>query len=160
MGRGELNDLGQLMPVLRGQMLQLLQPVQRNLEIPTGKPRPFVILMVGVNGVGKTTTIGKLTNYFKRDGKSVLLAAGDTFRAAAIEQLRAWGERTNSPVIAQQTGSDSAAVVYDALQSARAHGTDIVIADTGGQVPYQKQPYGGAEKDPAHHNQVRCGCAG
>lgn len=134
MKRRQLNDLGDLLTALRGQMLAQLQPVEQNLDIPTEKPRPFVILMVGVNGVGKTTTIGKLTNHLQQNGKTVLLAAGDTFRAAAIEQIRTWGERTNSPVIAQQTGSDAAAVIYDALQSARAQDKDVVIADTAGRL--------------------------
>jgi fused signal recognition particle receptor len=90
--------------------------------------------MVGVNGVGKTTTIGKLARRFQRDGKSVMMAAGDTFRAAAVEQLQAWGDRIDVPVVAQHTGSDSASVVYDALQSAQAKGTDVLIADTAGRL--------------------------
>ena len=95
---------------------------------------PFVILMVGVNGVGKTTTIGKLAKQYQQQGKKVMLAAGDTFRAAAVEQLQVWGERNNIPVIAQPTGSDSASVLYDALQSAKAKGSDILIADTAGRL--------------------------
>ena len=105
----------------------------RPLEIDTGK-QPYVILMVGVNGVGKTTTIGKLTKKFQAEGKSVMLAAGDTFRAAAVEQLQVWGERNNVPVIAQHTGADSASVIFDAIQSAQSRGTDIVIADTAGRL--------------------------
>ncbi len=96
--------------------------------------KPFVILMVGVNGAGKTTTIGKLARRFQAEGKSVMLAAGDTFRAAAVEQLQVWGERNGVPVIAQQTGSDSASVIFDALQSARARGCDVLIADTAGRL--------------------------
>ncbi|MCY4265067.1 MAG: signal recognition particle-docking protein FtsY, partial [Gammaproteobacteria bacterium] len=95
---------------------------------------PFVILMVGVNGVGKTTTIGKLTKRFQAQGKSVMLAAGDTFRAAAVEQLQVWGKRNGVPVVAQQTGSDSASVIFDSLQSARAKSIDVLIADTAGRL--------------------------
>ena len=95
---------------------------------------PYVILMVGVNGVGKTTTIGKLAKRFQSEGKSVMLAAGDTFRAAAVEQLQVWGERNNVPVVAQHTGADSASVLYDALQSAQAKNVDVVIADTAGRL--------------------------
>merc|ERR1712138_125296 len=95
---------------------------------------PFVILMVGVNGVGKTTTIGKLAKQFQQEGKKVMLAAGDTFRAAAVEQLQVWGERNDIPVIAQHTGADSASVLYDALEAAKSRGTDILIADTAGRL--------------------------
>ncbi|MEY2908080.1 MAG: signal recognition particle-docking protein FtsY, partial [Pseudomonadota bacterium] len=95
---------------------------------------PAVILMVGVNGAGKTTTIGKLAQRYKREGRSVMLAAGDTFRAAAVEQLQAWGERNQVPVIAQHTGADSASVIFDAVQSARARGVDVLIADTAGRL--------------------------
>ena len=103
------------------------------LEIEAGK-KPYVILMVGVNGVGKTTTIGKLTKLFQRDGKSVMLAAGDTFRAAAVEQLQVWGDRNGVPVIAQHTGADSASVLFDALQAAQARNVDVLIADTAGRL--------------------------
>jgi fused signal recognition particle receptor len=96
--------------------------------------KPFVILMVGVNGAGKTTTIGKLARRFQSEGKSVMLAAGDTFRAAAVEQLQVWGERNDVPVIAQHTGADSASVIFDALQAAKARGTDVLIADTAGRL--------------------------
>ncbi len=134
LNRNELKDMDQLMLSLREQMLQQLLPLQQTIEMLPNQPRPFVILVVGVNGVGKTTTIGKLTNYYLNDGHSVLLAAADTFRAAAIEQIQAWGAKTKVPVIAQQSGSDAAAVVYDALQSARARGIDVVIADTAGRL--------------------------
>ena len=126
-------DIKDLFTVLREQMLEQLRPVESPLTIPGGK-KPFVVLVVGVNGVGKTTTIGKLANKFLKDGKKVLLAAGDTFRAAAIEQIKSWGEKNNVPVIAQQHGSDAAAVIYDALASARSRDVDIVIADTAGRL--------------------------
>ena len=96
--------------------------------------KPYVILMVGVNGVGKTTTIGKMAKYFEAQGKKVMLAAGDTFRAAAVEQLKVWGQRNNIPVVAQSTGADSASVIFDAISSARAKGYDILIADTAGRL--------------------------
>ncbi len=101
--------------------------------IPESKD-PYVILMVGVNGVGKTTTIGKLTKQFQAQGKSVMLAAGDTFRAAAVEQLQVWGERNDIPVIAQHTGADSASVIFDAISAAKARGIDVLIADTAGRL--------------------------
>jgi len=107
------------------------------LEIPQGKG-PFVILMVGVNGSGKTTTIGKLARYFKSSGYSVMLAAGDTFRAAAVEQLQAWGERNDVPVVAQEPGADPAAVIFDAIQAAESRGTDILLADTAGRLQNQE----------------------
>ena len=135
--RNELNDMGQLMASLRKQMLGQLLPLQQTMELSSTAPKPFVILVVGVNGSGKTTTIGKLTNHYLNQGHKVILAAGDTFRAAAIEQIKAWGAKTNVPVIAQQSGSDAAAVIYDALQSARARGADIVIADTAGRLHNQ-----------------------
>ena len=120
---------------LREQLLAILQPVAVPLQ--TESASPFVILMVGVNGVGKTTTIGKLARYFQKHGKSVMLAAGDTFRAAAMEQLKTWGDRNNVPVIAQGAGADSASVIFDALQSAKSRGTDILIADTAGRLHTQ-----------------------
>ena len=107
------------------------------MPLRTESAAPFVILMVGVNGVGKTTTIGKLARYFQNHGKSVMLAAGDTFRAAAMEQLRTWGERNNVPVIAQGAGADSASVIFDALQSAKSRNIDILIADTAGRLHTQ-----------------------
>jgi len=113
-----------------------LQPVERPLAIDRSH-RPFVILVVGVNGSGKTTTIGKLTRKLRAEGSSVMLAAGDTFRAAAVEQLAAWAERTGVPMVSQAAGADPAAVVFDALQSARARGIDVLIADTAGRLHTQ-----------------------
>jgi fused signal recognition particle receptor len=112
----------------------MLEPVIRPLDMPPPGEGPFVILVVGVNGVGKTTTIGKLTQRFQREGRSVMLAAGDTFRAAAVEQLRVWGERNDVPVIAQHTGADSASVIYDALAAAKARKIDVLLADTAGRL--------------------------
>jgi fused signal recognition particle receptor len=114
-------------------MADILSHVEKPLEVDTSKT-PYVILMVGVNGVGKTTTIGKLAKQFQAQGKKVMLAAGDTFRAAAVEQLQVWGERNQVPVIAQHTGADSASVIYDAIEAAKARGVDVVIADTAGRL--------------------------
>ena len=133
LSRKELKDSGALLDSLKGEMNDILIGSQKPLD-PTKKDGPFVILMVGVNGVGKTTTIGKLTKKYQAEGKSVMLAAGDTFRAAAVEQLQVWGERNNVPVIAQHSGADSASVIYDAIESAKAKGVDIVIADTAGRL--------------------------
>ncbi len=133
--RRELRDAEALLGALRAQMVALLKPVNKPLAI--GAARPFVILMVGVNGVGKTTSIGKLAKRLQGEGHSLLLAAGDTFRAAAVEQLQVWGERNQLAVIAQQHGADSAAVIYDAIQAARARGVDVVIADTAGRLHTQ-----------------------
>ena len=121
-----------LIAALYESMVAVLRRSEQPLALPEKKP--FVILVVGVNGVGKTTTIGKLTHLLQQDGLSVLLAAGDTFRAAAIEQIQHWGERAGAPVISQQPGADAAAVLYNALQAAVARGTDIVIADTAGRL--------------------------
>lgn len=131
--RKELKDAGLLYTKLKEDMAAMLAPVSEplNLEKSDG---PFVILMVGVNGVGKTTTIGKLARQFQSEGKSVMLAAGDTFRAAAVEQLQVWGERNSIPVIAQHTGADSASVIFDAVQAAKARGVDVLIADTAGRL--------------------------
>jgi fused signal recognition particle receptor len=115
---------------------EILAPVEQPLEI-RDVGEPFVILMVGVNGAGKTTTIGKLARRFRDQGHSVMLAAGDTFRAAAVEQLQAWGERNNVPVIAQQAGADPAAVIFDAWEAARARGVDVLLADTAGRLQSQ-----------------------
>jgi fused signal recognition particle receptor len=131
--RNQLKDGEALRKALRDELHGLLKDVTRPLQIDSGKT-PYVILMVGVNGVGKTTTIGKLTKKFQNDGKSVMLAAGDTFRAAAVEQLQVWGERNNVPVVAQHTGADSASVIFDAIQSAKSRGVDVVIADTAGRL--------------------------
>jgi fused signal recognition particle receptor len=117
-------------------LLAILKPVERPLTVDRGR-KPFVILVVGVNGSGKTTTIGKLARRLKDDGLSVMLAAGDTFRAAAVEQLAVWAERNGVPVVAQATGADPAAVVFDAMQSARARGIDVLIADTAGRLHTQ-----------------------
>ncbi len=119
--------------VLREALVEILEPRAKPLVIPAA-PRPFVILMVGVNGSGKTTTIGKLARRLKDDGLKVMLAAGDTFRAAAIEQLQVWGERNDVPVVAQQAGADPAAVIYDAFEAARARGFDVLLADTAGRL--------------------------
>ncbi|MCP1673128.1 fused signal recognition particle receptor [Natronocella acetinitrilica] len=136
MRRRELNDLQALMQGLREDMLAILAPCQAAL-VPERDPAPFVVLTVGVNGVGKTTTIGKLASRWKGEGRAVLLAAGDTFRAAAVEQLQHWGQRVGLPVIAQHTGADSASVIFDALQAARARGADVLIADTAGRLHTQ-----------------------
>ena len=134
--RRELKDPEQLITALRENMTGILAPCSKPLEIPDQND-PFVILMVGVNGVGKTTTIGKLARRLKDNGLSVMLAAGDTFRAAAVEQLQAWGERNDIPVVAQARQADSAAVLYDALESAKARGIDVLIADTAGRLHTQ-----------------------
>ncbi|SFC40738.1 fused signal recognition particle receptor [Marinospirillum celere] len=132
--RKQLKDAPALFNALKEELKSLLLPVCKPMEIPTDTQKPFVILMVGVNGVGKTTTIGKLTKRYQGEGKKILLAAGDTFRAAAVEQLKVWGERNQVPVIAQHTGADSASVVFDALQAAQARNVDILIADTAGRL--------------------------
>ena len=131
--RKELKDSDALFDALKTRLAELLAPCTEPLVIDTSK-KPYVILMVGVNGVGKTTTIGKMAKRFQAEGKSVMLAAGDTFRAAAVEQLQTWGERNDVPVVAQHTGADSASVIFDAVQSAQAKGTDVVIADTAGRL--------------------------
>ncbi len=132
----EFEDASALLRALREDLVRLLRPVAVPLELGGG-PRPFVLMVVGVNGVGKTTTIGKLAQHLQRDGASVMLAAGDTFRAAAVEQLKVWGARNGVPVVAQDSGADSASVIYDALQSAQSRGTDILIADTAGRLHTQ-----------------------
>ncbi|MFT6898829.1 MAG: fused signal recognition particle receptor [Paraglaciecola sp.] len=132
-GRKQLKDGDALYLLLKEQMTDILSQVDKPLDVSSDNG-PFVILMVGVNGVGKTTTIGKMAKQFQQQGKKVMLAAGDTFRAAAVEQLQVWGERNNIPVIAQQTGSDSASVIFDALQSAKARNIDVLIADTAGRL--------------------------
>jgi|TARA_B100001964_G_scaffold126830_1_gene140263 fused signal recognition particle receptor len=135
--RKELADSKALYKQLMKQLIGLLERVEQPLEIPESD-NPFVILMVGVNGVGKTTTTGKLAKLLQRSGKSVLLAAGDTYRAAAVEQLKVWGERNNVSVIAQGTGADSASVIYDALTAAKARNVDVLIADTAGRLQSKK----------------------
>lgn len=135
--RKQLADAEAVMAALRSDMVQILEPVSQPLRIPDGASKPFVILMVGVNGTGKTTTIAKLAKRFQEQGRRVMLAAGDTFRAAAVEQLQAWGQRLGIPVVAQQTGADAASVIYDALASARARGADVLVADTAGRLHTQ-----------------------
>lgn len=131
--RGDLIYSNALYKALQKELVQILEPNVEELVIDTSK-KPYVILVVGVNGVGKTTTIGKLAKRLQREGKSVMLAAGDTFRAAATEQLQIWGERNNIPVVAQGDGSDSASVIYDAMSSAKAKNIDVLIADTAGRL--------------------------
>ena len=131
--RKQLKDGEALRVALKDQLRDLLADTSRPLDVTSDK-KPYVILMVGVNGVGKTTTIGKLAKHFQQDGKSVMLAAGDTFRAAAVEQLQVWGERNQVPVVAQHTGADSASVIFDAVQSAASRNIDVVIADTAGRL--------------------------
>ncbi|QTS86101.1 signal recognition particle-docking protein FtsY [Ectopseudomonas khazarica] len=131
--RKELADSGALYKALQEELVTLLKPVEQPLQIDSAK-QPYVILVVGVNGVGKTTTIGKLAKKLQLDGKKVMLAAGDTFRAAAVEQLQVWGERNNIAVIAQHTGADSASVIFDAVQAAKSRGVDVLIADTAGRL--------------------------
>jgi len=134
--RKELKDIAALQEGLRRALTEILAPVAQPLVIAE-QENPFVILMVGVNGAGKTTTIGKLARRLQDDGHSVMLAAGDTFRAAAVEQLQAWGERNNVSVIAQQTGADPAAVIFDAYEAARSRNIDVLIADTAGRLQTQ-----------------------
>ncbi len=134
--RKELNDLPALLAALRKSMVEILAPSAQPLPLEPTK-KPFVVLVVGVNGAGKTTTIGKLARTLVADKHSVMLAAGDTFRAAAVEQLQVWGTRNRVPVVAQATGADPAAVVFDALQSAQAKGVDVLIADTAGRLHTQ-----------------------
>ncbi|WP_304634372.1 signal recognition particle-docking protein FtsY [Pseudoalteromonas sp.] len=131
--RKQLKDGDALYELMKQEMAAMLKTAEQPLTVPENK-KPFVILMVGVNGVGKTTTIGKLAKQFQNEGKSVMLAAGDTFRAAAVEQLQVWGERNSIPVIAQHTGADSASVVFDAFQAAKARNVDVLIADTAGRL--------------------------
>ena len=134
--RKELSDSAAAFQHLQQEMTKILQPcaIPLSLSEPT---KPYVILVVGINGSGKTTTIGKIAHYFKQQQKKVMLAAGDTFRAAAIEQLQVWGERNQLPVIAQQPGADTAAVIYDAFEAAKSRGMDVLIADTAGRLHTQ-----------------------
>jgi len=137
LARRELKDIESLRKGLQSSLVDILKPVEKPLEIDA-EQHPFVILMVGVNGAGKTTTIGKLARRLKDEGLSVMLAAGDTFRAAAVEQLQAWGERNDVPVIAQQSGADPAAVIFDAWDAARARNIDVLLADTAGRLQNQQ----------------------
>ncbi|MDH5190903.1 MAG: signal recognition particle-docking protein FtsY, partial [Gammaproteobacteria bacterium] len=134
--RNQLADSDALFSALHEDMTALLADSNKPLDIPDDV-RPYVILMIGINGVGKTTTIGKLASRLQQQGLSVMLAAGDTFRAAAVEQLEKWGERNNIPVIAQHGKSDSASVIFDAIESARARNIDVLIADTAGRLHTQ-----------------------
>ncbi|QNP40142.1 signal recognition particle-docking protein FtsY [Lysobacter solisilvae (ex Woo and Kim 2020)] len=133
----EFADANALLAALRGDLIAMLQPVAQPLQIDRAA-RPFVLLTVGVNGVGKTTTIGKLAKRFKDEGRPLMLAAGDTFRAAAVAQLQAWGERNGVPVVAQGQNADAASVAFDALQAAKARGTEVLIADTAGRLHTQQ----------------------
>ncbi|MGX5731981.1 signal recognition particle-docking protein FtsY [Pseudoxanthomonas beigongshangi] len=133
----EFADARALLAALRAELIAMLAPVARPLEIPRDA-RPFVLLTVGVNGVGKTTTIGKLARRFKDEGRNLMLAAGDTFRAAAVAQLQTWGERNGVPVVAQGQNADAASVAFDALQAAQARGTEVLIADTAGRLHTQQ----------------------
>ena len=134
--RKELNDADALMAALKEDMAAILAPCSQPLQVQAASGT-YVILMIGINGAGKTTTIGKLAKHLQHQGNSVMLAAGDTFRAAAVEQLQTWGERNDIPVIAQQSGADSASVIFDALEAARARGIDVLIADTAGRLHTQ-----------------------
>ena len=134
--RKELNDVDALLAALRGAMVDILRPVEQPLTIDSAH-KPYVILVVGINGAGKTTTIGKLAHRLLAEGRTVMLAAGDTFRAAAREQLTIWAERNRVPIIAQQSGAEPAAVIFDALQAARARHIDVLIADTAGRLHTQ-----------------------
>ncbi len=134
--RKELNDVDALLKALHGAMSAILEPVARPLVVDTTK-KPYVILVVGINGAGKTTTIGKLAHRLLAEGRSVMLAAGDTFRAAAREQLEVWAERNGVPIVAQQSGAEPAAVIFDALNAARARHIDVLIADTAGRLHTQ-----------------------
>jgi fused signal recognition particle receptor len=134
-GKREFADATALLSALRADLVARLSKVERPLDV--GARAPFVLLMVGVNGVGKTTTIGKLAHRYKAEGRNVVLAAGDTFRAAAVEQLQSWGTRNGVPVISQGSGADSASVIFDALQTARSRGSDVLIADTAGRLHTQ-----------------------
>src|SRR5262245_26828001 len=134
--RKELDDLNSLLAALRVELLAILTPSARPLAIDRAAT-PFAILVVGVNGAGKTTTIGKLARHLKQEELKVMLAAGDTFRAAAVEQLQVWGQRNDVPVIAQATGADPAAVVFDAMQAAKARGVNVLLADTAGRLHTQ-----------------------
>ena len=132
--QNQISDAASLQATFEGLLIELISPLERPIVTSTAKP--FVIMIAGVNGAGKTTTIGKLAKYYQCEGKSVMLAAGDTFRAAAREQLMTWGERNNVTVIAQE-GGDASAVIFDAIQSAKAKGIDILLADTAGRLPTQ-----------------------
>ena len=137
LARKQLSDGSMIYEALKAHLQKIITVDKPALVLETKDDLPFVILMVGVNGAGKTTTIGKLAKQFQKQGKKVMLAAGDTFRAAAVEQLQVWGERNEIPVIAQHTGADSASVIFDALQAAKARKIDVLIADTAGRLHTQ-----------------------
>ena len=151
--RNELQDAAALKASLANSMQQALAPCDQPLEIDQTQ-QPFVILVVGINGAGKTTTIGKLAYHLQHAGFSVMMAAGDTFRAAAVEQLQAWGERNHVPVVSQGSGADSASVIFDALQSAKAKGTDVLIADTAGRLHTQDNLMEELKKNQTRHEQT------
>lgn len=134
--QGRIRDVAALRAALKAAVVAILRPCQRSLEIPADR-RPFVVLMIGVNGAGKTTTLGKLATRWRAEGHSVVMAAGDTFRAAATEQLRGWAERTGATLVAQAAGADSASVIHDAVQAARSRGADVLLADTAGRLHTQ-----------------------
>lgn len=144
LARRSLDDAATVVGQLKDTMRRILHPSEQPLVFSDKKP--FVLLMVGINGAGKTTTIGKISQQLKQDGKSVMLAAGDTFRAAAVEQLKTWGERAGVPVVAQGTGADAASVIYDAYESAQAKGIDVLIADTAGRLHTQSHLMSEIEK--------------
>lgn len=144
--RSQLSDGQALYSALNEQLQSILNPTATPLSLDADHHSPFVILMVGVNGAGKTTTIGKLAKLYQQAGKKVMLAAGDTFRAAAVEQLQAWGERNQVPVIAQHTGADSASVIFDAISAAKARHIDVLIADTAGRLHTQNNLMGELKK--------------
>jgi fused signal recognition particle receptor len=137
LARNELQDTAAALVTLQTDMKEMLRPCEVAFNLPEKTTSPFIILVVGINGSGKTTTIGKLAKHFQNQGKKVMLAAGDTFRAAATQQLQVWGERNNIPVVAQHSGADTAAVIYDAFESAKAKQMDILIADTAGRLHTQ-----------------------
>ena len=155
--RKQLTDPQALIDALQTQLTSLITPYSQPLttDVNTG---PFVLLMVGVNGAGKTTSIAKIAHHFKQQGKQIMLAAGDTFRAAAVEQLQVWGERNDVPVIAQATGSDSASVIFDAMQAAQARNVDILIADTAGRLHTQEHLMRELEKNQTRNYQTKPQC--
>ena len=136
LSRNELSDMKSLHQALQAELTEMARPLGKPFQI--GSARPFVVLFIGVNGVGKTTTIGKLSKHLESAGFSTLLAAGDTFRAAATEQIQAWGASNDVPVVSQQSGADSAAVIYDAIETAKRQGIDVVLADTAGRLQAKK----------------------
>ncbi|CAI3810426.1 Signal recognition particle receptor FtsY [Pseudomonas sp. MM223] len=156
--RKQLADADALYKSLQEELAALLRPVEQPLKVQA-QNKPYVILVVGVNGAGKTTTIGKLAKKLQLEGKKVMLAAGDTFRAAAVEQLQVWGERNQIPVIAQHTGADSASVIFDAVQAAKARGADVLIADTAGRLHTKDNLMEEPEEGPPGDWQARRRCA-